>query len=223
MRQSYTIRKFSFRLYLSLVVMSLALCLSSSGGCKSRETHRPPTQIQSQPIDATSAALLVEDAAQDIVTRLPAEPGIADARYRLVLGLGPVEITSFSRPRRFDTVMRSLNTRLMANATMTRHFRMVAVSTPSTQEVLVRLSGGHHDTFEAPDSDVDSGQATYDPRDIYILTGQFSQFGDRGNQDRSLQLTIQVEHPHSRTIVLSQHFQRNFRWDSASGTWIPVP
>jgi len=191
-------------------------------GCKSTPEVDPPP-VRSQPIDAHSADLLIEDAAQYIVTELPNAPGVQGTQYRLALGMGPIEATNFAQPERFDTVMRSLNTRLMRNATMTRLFRMVSVSVPTAESITRALSGAHADDMNLPDSDAYSGPAKFDPRDIYILTGTFTQFGDAGGYERSLRLSINVEHPQSRQIVISKAFNRNFVWDTASGTWRAIP
>lgn len=192
------------------------------GGCqpkKVQQTKNPPV-VEAQPLDAKSAQLLVSDASQYIVTELPLVPDVANTDYRLVLGIGPIEVQNFSDPERFRTTMHLLRTELLKNRTMQRYFRMVTMNTRSAEELTRRMGGGHSDDLGNPDGD-DSGPAKYDPRDIYILSGEFTQFGDRGGY-RSLKLTVHVEHPHSRQVVLSYAFTRNFRWDGQSGTWQEV-
>lgn len=198
------------------------LCLTALSGCKS-EPYTPPPAVRAQPIDAESADLLVNDAVQYLATELPQAPGVKGTRHRLVLGLGPIAVSNFADPQRFETVMRQVNSRLMRNAALTRVFRMVQTSVPTSQAITQALGGAPASDFSAPDADEDTGPAKYDPRDIYVLTGRFTQFGDRGDMDRALFLSVSVEHPHSRQVVLTKDFRRNFQWDTASGSWKHKP
>ena len=207
----------------AILLLIAAICLPMLTGCKSKQkVYIPPPQVRAQPIDSRSADLLINEAVQYLATELPQAPGVRDTRHRLVLGLGPIEVSNFADPQRFVTAMRQINSRLMRNAALTRLFRMVQVSVASSQAITQALGGAPAADFGLPDSDADTGPAKYDPRDIYILTGKFTQYGDNADLDRSLWLSVSVEHPHSRQVVLTKDFRRNFRWDTASGTWQPV-
>ena len=207
----------------TVLITLLAVCMGFMCGCKTQQPNlRPAPSAARTPIDGKSADLLIDDASQYIAAELPTRPGIADAKYRKVLGLGPIEVLNFDDPSRFVTVMRSLNGRLMQNQALTNRFRMVQVSTPSAKAVIRGLGGAHSDDISDPAGTGPEGPATYDPRDIYILTGKFNQFGDLQSDRRSLRLIINIEHPQTRSVILSHEFRRNFAWDTASGIWEPV-
>jgi len=215
-------RRFAAFFHLYLATLLLIGTVGLAGCASTPETSSPPP-VRSQPIDARSADLLINDAVQYIAAELPQVPEIKNTQYRLVLGLGPIEVSNFKNPERFDTVMRQINSRLMRNAEMTRLFRMVQISVPTAEAVTSSIGGAPSSDFALPDSDEETGPAKYDPRDIYILTGKFTQFGDRGDLKRALYLSVSVEHPHTRQVVLTKDFRRNFNWDTEAGKWKYTP
>lgn len=168
------------------------------------------------------AMLLVDEAAQSIATGLIAQSEIASAKYRKAFGLGPITVTGFAQPRRFDAVMTSLHGRLLQNRALSNVFRMVNVDKPTADAVITAVGGASVNDRVAADATAAAGAAVIDPDDIYILAGRFMQAGDLADRRKTLLLSIEISKPATRQVAFQKEFVRRFEWDALAAVWRPV-
>jgi hypothetical protein len=202
----------------SLTISALLLVITAGcGGKKSQE--QIPMGPAGEPADAEVINRMVDDAAQYIALQLPQTPMVKQAKYRQVLGLGPIQVSGFSSPTRFSAALDSLQAKLMANESLQNSFRMIITNSPDANDV-VREVGGEQTSFQDPrgDDPQSSKPQQYKAEDVFVLSGNFTRI--RSDPDtRAYRLIVHVVHPHSRQSVLSREFQANFKWDEKQQRW----
>jgi hypothetical protein len=208
------------RLYL-LTVGALLLMVAVGCGGKSRQEPVPmgPT---GEPADAETINRMVDDAAQYIAMQLPQTPTVRQAKYRQVLGIGPIHVSGFASPVRYADALSSLQAKLLANESLQNSFRMIVTSSPDAIEV-VREVGGEQMSFQDPrgNDPQSSKPQQYKAEDVFVLSGNFTRLRS-DSESRFYRLIVQVVHPHSRQTVLSREFQANFKWDEEKQQWRSV-
>jgi hypothetical protein len=197
-----------------------AFLLFIAVGCGGKSEEQIPLGPTGEPMDDRMMSQMVDEAAQYIALQLPRTPMVAQSKYRQVLGVGPIEVTGFASPARFQAGLNALQSKLLENEALQNQFRMVVTNSPDAIEI-VREVGGDQSSFQDPrgNDPQSSRPQQFKAEDVFVLSGNFTKIRS-GPETRHYNLLIKVVHPHSRQAVLSKDFQANFKWDEERQQWL---
>jgi hypothetical protein len=207
-----------------------------AAGCSSDKVAPPPIVEQTsnsetgmhEPVLVDQLNAMIDETAQYLVRELPNDPGVKAAPHQLVFAVPPeFEHESRVPDGGVRMALASLKSKLQQSESFKADFIVITGTTAENNRVLNQVAGSDTSSFRDPlQRTADTTKAeTYNPADVYVLTGKFYQQTDPSAQwkdKRDYHLFIRVTHSQSRTQVLDHEFHRTLQWNPNRGVWKPL-
>lgn len=202
-----------------LLILIVRLSCAQPSGTES------PASGEFAELDDETINSIVSDVVEYIVVTLPEESSIANAKYRMTLGVGSVHAVGIGDSGSAGFVLDKVKNELLKNDYVSGRFRIISIGRGEAEALVDSLNSGlHSDDRTDPLGLVEDEVEAYDPRDLYLLEGTFVQsvYQERKDFYRSIRVSIELSHPVSRRVVLEHEFQRRFKWHKRKRFWKEV-
>lgn len=188
----------------SMLALLAAGCSSAPrGAAGGRVDPYATTRADERSTEASVPALLEfsDITAQRLAQDLTSLPAVQRADRRLVLELGTIQNRTRTASSDFEMMQRRLRSSLLRSRLITDHF-MIVEGRQRMEGELQRIQGQPQDLLqEGLDN---GGVAQFDPRDIYVLQGDFYE-SVRGTT-RRYYFNFKLTHLATREIVFDNDF-----------------
>lgn len=153
---------------------------------------------------------IIDDVSTYLVEELPQVHQVADAEWRMTLALGT--LVDKSEDQVLGTALNRIAVKLNKNKEFRRRFKVLSSTKSEAESILRELGGAHPEDIFGPGYKGDTGVSTVHPDDLFVLTGHTDVFKERDGLAPVLKVTtfIEVTHPKTREVVLSQDFVKTY-------------
>ena len=161
---------------------------------------------------------IVDQVSQHLVLEMPQHAKNQGSQWRLTLAVGT--LVDGTEDRVLGSALNRVARNLERNADFRQHFKVLASEHSDAEAILEQLSGAHPDDIYEADSDDSAGVATVHPDDLYVLTGRTDVFAEDQNKILRTVTLIDITHPKTNQIILSEEFRRIYYFHPGDRAYI---
>jgi len=178
--------------------------------------EKAQTEITKGSLSLDMMDQMVDQAAQEFVTKLAKNPTIRNSEYQLVMVTGQFDVSNTidqSVKNTLQGALTSLVHRLRKNEVMQNDFVFIDQSTQAAKNILKDTSGqpGQFDDPYGQEQDT-ANVVQYHPDSVYLLSGKMHKSNDFDNFRMEFKFFINVAHPRTMQTIESFEFISVWRY-----------